>query len=62
MLVTIALLIFDLLEVVIVSESRLDASLDHPEVGLLERLRDIGFCINLLHPLVDLSRLELAHV
>ena len=46
----------NLLEVVVVDKARLDASLDHVEVGLLQFFREQS-CINVLHVRVNHSRL-----
>ena len=51
-----------MLEVVVIGETRLDASLDHLEVGLMEGFGDVLFGIDLLHFYVDLPRFEQASV
>ena len=52
----------DLLEVVVVGEAGLYASLNHLEVGLSERLGYASLGIDLLHLSVDHGRLEQASV
>ena len=48
--------------VAIVRKTRLDASLNHSEESVLERLWDVRLSINLLHVVIDDSRLEHARV
>ena len=54
----IGVLHLDLLEVIVIGETRLDASFDHIEVSFFQGCRDIRFGINLFHFLVDDTRLE----
>ena len=54
----IGILRLDLLEVVVIDETRLDASFDHIEVRFFQGGRDIRFGIDLFHFLVDDTRLE----
>ena len=48
--------------VAIIRKTRLDASLNHSEESVLERLWDVRLSINLLHVVIDDSRLEHARV
>lgn len=44
--------------VAIVRKTRLDSGLDHSEESIFERLWDVRLSINLLHVVIDDSRLE----
>ena len=54
----IGILHLDLLVVIVIGKTRLDASLDHIEVSFFQGCRDVSFGIDLFHFLVDDTRLE----
>ena len=50
--------LLDRLIVTVVDQTRLDTGFDHLKVGLLQWLRDVRLCINLLELLVHDTRWE----